>query len=664
MSAREAQEVLAGHHDVSRVIQQAAGWPAVLGLAALSGVSLNNSEFSASLSDYFAQELYHAVDPGMQWGLCQLALAPVITKSLAVTLFGQETSQVILDHATQIGVLTHSDQDTFELHPLLRPFLEARGSDFGESQINTVLLKIGRFLIEARDWDAAFSLIHETGMTEPMPDLLKTAGPELLATGRLATLSQWLEHAAQHNVRAPAIDLARASVAFREARYNEAELLALQAARQALSADDRPLVSGGYSIAGHSAHLVNGEERALDHYRNAEQFSGSADQLRDALWGQLLCALDLEDADAQGALARLASTGADSDDDHVRLATGHLFVALRQGTGLNLALAEAHLARDVTNPLIRSSFLNGWVFALTFAARYQDALEASEKQIDEAMRYRLNFALPGAYLTRATACRGLRAFDEATSWLDKAERATLSTHEEQYEVQLDNGRALLFLAQGRIDDALRLLASPPRQFPTRALQREHEACRALTLAASGKSEAAMSMLAETTQTTMSVEASVLGSCASAALAFRSDRRDGPSIAQRAFEHAAATGNFDSFVTGYRLFPELATAVAEVEKHRRDLSSVLGQAHDFALAKKLGLSESRRRHRLRTQAESSPLSPRESEVYELVARGLSNKEIAQNLFISEATVKVHVSRVLEKLGVRTRTEAVARSLGKR
>ena len=48
-----------------------------------------------------------------------------------------------------------------------------------------------------------------------------------------------------------------------------------------------------------------------------------------------------------------------------------------------------------------------------------------------------------------------------------------------------------------------------------------------------------------------------------------------------------------------------------------------------------------------------------EVYELLAQGLSNKEIAGSLFISEATVKVHVSRILEKLGVRTRTEAAVR-----
>jgi DNA-binding NarL/FixJ family response regulator len=60
----------------------------------------------------------------------------------------------------------------------------------------------------------------------------------------------------------------------------------------------------------------------------------------------------------------------------------------------------------------------------------------------------------------------------------------------------------------------------------------------------------------------------------------------------------------------------------------------------------------------TASLSEPLTPRESEVLQMLASGLANKEIASRLMISEHTVKFHVASILGKLGAGTRTEAVS------
>ena len=60
-------------------------------------------------------------------------------------------------------------------------------------------------------------------------------------------------------------------------------------------------------------------------------------------------------------------------------------------------------------------------------------------------------------------------------------------------------------------------------------------------------------------------------------------------------------------------------------------------------------------------ENLGITPRELEILELIAQGMSNREIAGKLFLSENTVKTHSSRVFDKLGAKRRTQAV--QLGK-
>jgi DNA-binding NarL/FixJ family response regulator len=112
------------------------------------------------------------------------------------------------------------------------------------------------------------------------------------------------------------------------------------------------------------------------------------------------------------------------------------------------------------------------------------------------------------------------------------------------------------------------------------------------------------------------------------------------------------------------------AAAEASGDRDAAVAALREAHRVASelgAKPLLVHLQTMARRLRVRLGSGPatspspdraygLTPREMEVLNEVAAGRTNREIAQNLFISESTAGVHVSNILGKLGVSTRTEA--------
>lgn len=82
----------------------------------------------------------------------------------------------------------------------------------------------------------------------------------------------------------------------------------------------------------------------------------------------------------------------------------------------------------------------------------------------------------------------------------------------------------------------------------------------------------------------------------------------------------------------------------------------------ALASGLHVHDGAHRRAVPAPAElSEPLTPRELEVLELMAKGLANRDIALALGISSHTAKFHVAQILEKAGAATRTEAVRQGL---
>ncbi|MER3452403.1 MAG: DNA-binding response regulator [Acidimicrobiia bacterium] len=111
-----------------------------------------------------------------------------------------------------------------------------------------------------------------------------------------------------------------------------------------------------------------------------------------------------------------------------------------------------------------------------------------------------------------------------------------------------------------------------------------------------------------------------------------------------FRRAVAAGA-DGFLLKSAKAAELAAAVCDIAAGRSVVTPSLTGAL-FAAARE------------QVAQPSSPLSEREQQVLQLLADGRTNKEIAAELYVSEATVKTHVENILRKLGVSDRTQAVA------
>src|SRR5262249_30540591 len=153
----------------------------------------------------------------------------------------------------------------------------------------------------------------------------------------------------------------------------------------------------------------------------------------------------------------------------------------------------------------------------------------------------------------------------------------------------------------------------------------------------------MTLAAETRRTSRGLEAKSLSLLAEAIVALNETKHD---VAGARIQAVITDGVWDPLVIAIRAAPYLGKFIAEQAQLRPRLQRLLVASRDASIAASLGLRVPR------AAKEKTSLSPRETEVHELLAQGLTNEEIANLLFISLSTTKVHVKHIFEKLGVRS------------
>ena len=111
--------------------------------------------------------------------------------------------------------------------------------------------------------------------------------------------------------------------------------------------------------------------------------------------------------------------------------------------------------------------------------------------------------------------------------------------------------------------------------------------------------------------------------------------------------ATLSAGFHGFISKHQSDTEILAAVTDI---------LAGRIYVPASFAKIGGDDGETLRALSTEADILKLTKRQREVLSLLARGLSNKEIARVLAIAEATTKIHLAALLRALGVRNRTEA--------
>jgi len=636
------------------LVALAEGWPAVIGLASLiqSPKLLADDEIPEALHSYFAEELYQELSAELQWRLVQLSLAATIDVELAQLLFGPN-GRLVLEEAFDRGFLNR-DGETYDLHPLLRQFLRSKMTEADSRTRASTVETIAYADLEKSNWDEAFALASEFSVGELLKALFGRALDDLLSKGRLATLERWLEEAHRLIPSADVAALAEVELAFRKGRWPEAEdrarHLAIRLPRQ------HSLASRALFRAAQVAQLDDRPADALELLSEARARSTTSADLRRALWSRFITLTDLEEPrQAAQALKEFERLAPESVEDKIRLSQGPIHLAVRWG-GVRQALDRHRSTLDLlertADPVVRSGFLQSYGTALNLAARYAEAYALADRQIADARRFGLDWVGTHALEMKALAQIGVRDFKGAQASLRTAWQ--LAEAADDFHAQI-NARALLAripLAQGAPGKALELLDMTASRSVGPGMEGEVRSMRALALACSGAVEEAEAEIEASESITTHLEARGLRAFAKALAA---DRRGDVAGRNKQLElaliDAQVAGNADSFVVAYRLAPNLLKVIVGTGFALSDFLLRPLSTYDPRLAEKARLNQ-----RAIVIRPASLLTDREEEVLDLLRQGMSNREIAQTLWIAQSTAKVHVRHIFEKLGVRSRTEA--------
>ncbi|MGH7717416.1 MAG: LuxR C-terminal-related transcriptional regulator, partial [Gemmatimonadaceae bacterium] len=542
-------------------------------------------------------------------------------------------------------------------HPLLREFLRRRlqADDAGAFARRAALI-VEDAAAEGR-WEEAFELSVETGNLNEAARIAGLGARPLLAAGQSERLEKWLSVCGAAGVTVASAALARAELLVREGEISAASALAQDTARRL--SEEHPDHAWASNVAGRALHFASREEEAFERFEAGRRTAKTAEDEKDALWGLVLTSAEIAPETMTSYLDDLENRFADDVDVRFRLAVGQ---ALALEMRCSLVGAWDRYAALMTSiehsrdPLAASTFLASGSSVALLRGNYSVARELAARALRYCTDLRLAFAVGPCYAYLAAAETGLRRFGAARRAWQSFSQSGVQREDPYFRVEGLAIRARLLASQGAFQEALATRSETSGALPSRPLG-AYLATIAMIEAAAGDPAVALATVAQARSEANSLEREVGSMLAEAVVAgIEGHDKDFRAFATEAVLACARTEYLDGLVLAYRVFPRLLDVGREDGETLSTLAKALVQSHDFKLAREAGIEIGP----YGLEDSLSALTTREREVLGLLSQGMTNSEIAERLFITPSTAKVHVRHILEKLGVRNRLQAVLRA----
>jgi LuxR family maltose regulon positive regulatory protein len=674
-----------GQEDIAALGTRTEGWAVGLQMAALSLQGEKNARdfvraFTGShryILDYLVGEVLARQDEMIQEFLLKTSPLDRMTVSLCEAVVGRQGAQSVLDSLEQANLfLVPLDEERrwFRYHHLFAELLRNRLAQFYPKEVPQLHLRASRWYEEHGYPMDAVQHARQAGDLERVTALIEAYAPEMMMHGDLATLNEWLDMLPAEVVRArPWLCVHHARVHVYGGREDEAELLLARAEEGVPQAgDEREQRRLRAHIAAARCYLrsLHGDAEGV------RVWAGEALQnlpeedalLRSFCLRALGYALRLENdfPGAAQALADAVAVARRSSDpfDDVRALCELAFLEMERGR-LRAAARACEDALQSAKEYVRRT---GTPVPVAAQAEFiLGEISAERGDVDAALcHFQDGFRLCGTWGESSLLVDGYLSLAEirltagdlagAMQAVGKA-RAAGPDLPSTYQHYIGAYEAPIHLARGDLAVASRWAAESGLEVEDEVAVRLKRVGIAFAdvLVAQGRKGEAMRLCERMLAVTEAAGAMgyVAPLLAREALILHAQGRSEEAFEKlsRAMALAEPENRLGVFI---RLGGNLAGLLRSV--------AARGCAVEF-VERLLAAIESRSASGGRPGPAES-LSDRELEVLRLVAVGLSNRQIASHLVLSEATVKKHVNNIYAKLSAHKRTEAVAlaRELG--